>query len=260
MANGIVYVLPGIEGAGILNRNIGLGLDQGGVRSAIEIYDWTYGIPGSTALNLVDLERNRREAARLASRIVDYRDRHPGRPVQLVGHSGGGAIAVLVLEALPPGRQIDFAVLLAPALSPEYDLSTALRRTKYGIQNYYSKYDIGFLMVGTTLVGTADRAHGFSAGAVGFRLPDYLTDTTRRTYRQKLRQVEWDPRLKRVGASGTHIGWASVQFAREYLAPLIFVAPAAPPAERAQAGVRNGSRRRFSVNSAHFPLTHPAGI
>lgn len=219
--NGLVYVLPGIEGRSILNRNIGLGLDEGGVRSAIEIYDWTYGIPGSTALNLVNIERNRREAARLASRIVDYRDRHPGKPVHLVGHSGGGGIAILALEALPPGRQIDMAILLAPALSPEYDLTTALRRTKHGVQNYYSKYDIGFLMLGTTIGGTVDREHGASAGAVGFRLPGDMMESTRPLYRSKLRQVEWDDRMKRVGASGTHIGWASAQFAREYLAPVI---------------------------------------
>lgn len=219
--NGLVYVLPGIEGRSILNRNIGLGLDEGGVRSAIEIYDWTYGIPGSTALNLVNIERNRREAARLASRIVDYRDRHPGKPVHLVGHSGGGGIAVLALEALPPGRQIDMAILLAPALSPEYDLTTALRRTRHGVQNYYSKYDIGFLMFGTTIGGTVDREHGASAGAIGFRLPGDMMESTRPLYRSKLRQVEWDPRMKRVGASGSHLGWASVQFAREYLAPVI---------------------------------------
>jgi pimeloyl-ACP methyl ester carboxylesterase len=219
--NGLVYVLPGIEGQSVLNRNIVIGLDAGGVRSAIEIYDWTYGIPGSTVMNLVDLERNRREAARLAARIVDYRDRHPGKPVHLIGHSGGGGVAVLTLEALPPGRQIDMAILLAPALSPEYDLSVALRRTRFGIQNYFSENDVGFLMLGTTVFGTADRSHGVSAGAVGFRMPPEASDAMREVYRDKLRQVEWDPRLKRVGASGSHIGWASEAFARDYLAPRI---------------------------------------
>lgn len=219
--HGLVYVLPGIEGQSVLNKNIVIGLDEGGVRSAIEIYDWTYGIPGSTVMNLVDIDRNRNEAARLAARIVEYRDRYPGKPVHLIGHSGGGAVAILTLEALPPGRQIDMAILLAPALSPEYDLSVALRRTGHGIQNYYSENDIGFLMLGTTVFGTADRAHGVSAGAVGFRLPTEASDGTRQVYREKLRQVEWDPRLKRVGASGSHIGWASETFARDYLAPRI---------------------------------------
>jgi pimeloyl-ACP methyl ester carboxylesterase len=219
--HGLIVVLPGIEGRSVLNRDIAVGLDEGGVRSAIEIYDWTYGIPGSTVMNLVDIEHNRREAARLASRIVDYRDRFPGKPVHFIGHSGGAAVAVLALEALPPGRQIDMAILLATALSPEYDLSIALRRTRHGIQNYYSANDIGFLMLGTTVFGTADRSHGISAGAVGFRLPPDLSSASRDLYREKLRQVEWDPRLKRVGASGSHMGWASETFARDYLAPLI---------------------------------------
>lgn len=218
---GLVYVLPGIEGRSILNRNIAVGLDEGGVRGAIEIYDWTYKIPGANVLNLIDIERNRQEAARIAGRILTYRARYPGRPVHLIGHSGGAAMAVLVLEALPPGRQIDSAILLAPALSPEYDLSTALRRARFGLANFYSKWDIGLLMVGTTVFGTTDREHGSSAGAVGFAQPESLTTDGQRLYRDRLRQVGWDREMRDAGASGTHVGWASKAFARRYLAPLI---------------------------------------
>lgn len=218
---GVVYILPGIEGRSPWNRNIALGLDEGGVTSAIEVYDWTVGFPGGEVVNLANLERNRRQARWLANKIVAYRKRYPGRPVHLIGHSGGGGIAVLTLEALPPGRQIDMTILLAPALSPDYDLSVALRRTRVGVCNFYSRHDVGFLKVGTVLFGQIDRGHGFSAGAVGFEIPESLVPEDRALYHERLRQVAWDERLKRHGATGTHLGWASRQFAREYLAPLI---------------------------------------
>lgn len=218
---GIVYVLPGIEGRSPWNRNIALGLDAGGVRSAIEVYDWTSGLPGGYVYNLADLRRNRREARKLADRIISYRQRYPGAPVHIVGHSAGGGIAVLTLEALPAGRQIDMAILLAPALSRDYDLSTALRRTSFGVCNFYSNKDLGFLKLGTSLFGAVDRNFGYSAGAVGFEQPPGLGRAESQLYDQRLRQVRWTPRLREVGASGGHFGWASSQFATEYLAPLI---------------------------------------
>ena len=220
-AYGVVFVLPGIEGRSVWNRNIAIGLDAGGVASAIDVYDWTAGVPGTFVFNLANLERNRRQAGKLAERIVAYREQYPGAPVHLIGHSAGGGFAVLVLEALPAGRQIDMAILLGPALSPHYDLSTALRRTRYGICNLYSTRDVGFLKVGTSLFGPIDREFGVSAGAVGFRPPDGLSESDRALYATRLRQVRWRPEMKGLGASGTHLGWASRKFAREYLAPLI---------------------------------------
>jgi pimeloyl-ACP methyl ester carboxylesterase len=220
-AHGVVYILPGIEGRSVWNSALARGLDRGGVRSAIEIFDWTTGVPGGFIFNLANLERNRREAARLAGKIVAQRRRYPGSAVHLIGHSGGGGVAALVLEALPAGRQIDMAVLLAPALSPDYDLMTALRRTRFGVCNFYSEHDATFLKVGTAVFGAIDRDHGSSAGAVGFRPPAGLDADGRALYRDRLRQVRWTERLAKYGASGTHLGWASEEFAREYLAPIV---------------------------------------
>lgn len=218
---GVVFVLPGIEGGSTFSRDVALGLDNGGVTSAIEIHDWTTRLPGGFVLNLANLERNQREARRLAQRVIDYRKQYPGRPVHIVGHSGGGGLTVLALEALPPGRQIDGAILLAPALSPDYDLTNALRRTRFGIYNFYSEKDAAFLKVGTSIFGTIDRQHGVSAGAVGFKPPDNLANEDLKLYDLKLRQVRWSEQMRRYGATGSHIGWASQKFAREFLAPII---------------------------------------
>ena len=225
--HGLVLVLPGIEGHSLLNENIARGLGEGGVSSAIEIYDWTTGIPGNLLVNLAYLERNREEARKLARRIVRYQQRQPGRPVILVGHSGGGGIAVLALECLPKDSKVDLAILLAPALSPDYDLTSALRHSSQGIMNLYSNKDVGLLKVGTTIFGPIDREFGASAGAVGFREPPEANEATRTLYKRYLRQVCWREHMKHYGADGSHFGWASRRFARKYLAPLILEREAA---------------------------------
>lgn len=228
--HGIVYVLPGIEGRSSLNRNIAIGLARGEVPAAIEIYDWTSGIPGNFVGNLTNYERNRRRARELASRIVAYRNRHPRAPVVLVGHSGGCGIAALAIEALPAGRQVDLVIMLAPAISPNYDLTTVLRRTRLGVVNCYSAFDSALLGAGTTVFGTIDRGRGASAGMVGFEVPEDLGEDAVRLYEAKLRQVQWTDRLAQYGALGDHFTWASIKFAEKYLAPLILHNEAPDPA------------------------------
>lgn len=217
---GLVVILPGVEGVSLWTRDLIEGLDDGGVGSAIEVCDWTVGVPGSMLINLSDLDRNRRQAQRIADMLVRYRDKHPGRPVHLIGYSGGGGVGILALEAMPPGRQIDAALLIAPAMSPSYDLTTALRRTAR-MFHLYSPRDVPILKLGTSLFGAIDREFGPSAGAVGFRVPEDLDEEGRRLYGERLRQVEWSPALRQKGASGSHLGWLNRRFAREYLAPII---------------------------------------
>lgn len=221
LARGVVLVLPGIEGRSPWNRRLAEGLDEGGVTSAIQVYDWTTRVPGNYVGNLTDLPRNRREAFRLARWIEAYLDEHPGAPVYLVGHSGGGGMAVLTLEALAPGYAVAGVILLAPAVSPAYDLTPALRRVHTAVYNFHSEKDVSALRLGTSLFGSIDRTRGPAAGAVGFQLPPDASVDTRALYASRLRQVAWTPRLQKYGADGSHLGWTSRQFARDYLAPII---------------------------------------
>ncbi len=220
MSRGLVIVLPGIEGRSAYNVNIARGLDDGGVGSAIDIYDWNVPIPGGALLNLTAYERNLEQARKLARRIMDYQKDFPGRSVHLIGHSGGAGITVLTLEQLPANRRISSALLLAGAVSQDYNLAPALRRTQFGIFNYYSPADVGFLRLGTSIFGNIDRGHGSAAGAVGFARPAGLTEPERQEYR-KLHQIRWSKQMSRYGNSGGHTGWANRRFVRRYLAPLI---------------------------------------
>ena len=111
---GLVIVLPGVEGYSHLNRRIARGLALGGVTHAIEIYDWTYGWFWQL-WSLRSRRRHTEQATLLAGKIAAYQVEYPGRPVHLIGHSGGGAMIAYTLEALEPGRKITGGIMLVPA-------------------------------------------------------------------------------------------------------------------------------------------------
>lgn len=217
---GLILVLPGIEGEGFLNHDIAHGLHDAHVPDAIEIFDWTRG-RHRMFHNLMGLARNRQQAALLAQRIRDYQQQYPGSPVHLVGHSGGTGIVAMALEQLDAKQPITAAVMLASALSPDYDLSAALQRTTYGICSLYSPHDFFYLGFGTSTFGTIDRKMRLAAGKVGFAVPQGLRPADAELYRTKLHQVIWRPEWLHSRHGGGHLGWANRHFCREWLSRII---------------------------------------
>lgn len=218
---GYTIILPGIEGKSYLNRRLAKGLARGGVTTAIEIHDWTIAGGLTAAMNLRYEARNRREADEIARKIIAYQDRYPNRPIFLIGHSGGGGLAVYVLEALPHDCKVHLAMLLAPALAPDYDLTNALDHTEHGIWNFYSSYDVGWLGAGTTVVGTMDGRHTRAAGAVGFSMPGGLSAPSRDLYARLLHQQSYTRKMAESGHDGGHTDWANSEFAARWLAPIL---------------------------------------
>lgn len=212
--NGYTIVLPGIEGRSVFNANLKRGLARANPDRAVEVHDWTTGAMPLFLYHLRGDERNRAEARRLVAKIVDYQDRHPGRPVFLVGHSGGAGMALLTAEGMPPGYQIDGIVLLAAAVSQDYDLRPALAKTRRGIWSYHSSGDVALLVAGTTMFGTHDGVHAPSAGAYGFRIP---ADADPADY-AKVHQVPFDPDMITSGNFAGHFGATTATFAERYIA------------------------------------------
>ncbi len=168
---GLVVILPGIEGESSLNRDIRRGLRDGGVPYALMIYRWGSYVPGfGMLINQMDVPGNRRSAAELAGAIVEYQKKWPGRPVFIIGHSAGGGIAVFALEALgnnPQAEPIEGALLLSASISADYDLTDALRMTRRGVANVCN-HDDHILTEGTAIFGNVDGGRGPSAGRTGF--------------------------------------------------------------------------------------------
>ena len=217
---GLVVCLDGVGGWNWLPRLMRIGLARGGVDAGIVIYNWSVGPLGMWVTDLFVRQRNRRMARGLAEVLVGYRAARPGRPVTLIGHSGGGALAAWALEALPAPAPVDRALLLAPALSPRYNLAPALDRVRHRATATYSWGDLFLMGLGTTVFGTIDRRFGPSAGLVGFRLPPDLAPAERGAY-ARLRQMPWRPAMIRDGHLGEHCGWTGVRFARRVLAPIV---------------------------------------
>jgi len=173
---GLVVILPGIEGKGISSESIREGLIEGGVAQRIETFEWGMPVPGlGMAFNQMDVGRNREQAEKLTLRIYEYQRAYRGRPVFLVGHSGGSGVAVFALEALSrlrDAKPVTGAILIAASLSADYDLRPALKNTRYGIVSVSNPFDLAVLGIGTAAMGNVDGTRSASAGRTGFAMRD----------------------------------------------------------------------------------------
>ena len=218
---GLVIVLTGIEGASRLNRAICRGLDDGGVDWAIMLEDWTS--PMGPLWTIQNHDSNRRKAQQIAHRITRYHWDYPGRPVVLVGQSGGGAMAAWIAETLPDGHNVDGIIMLGVTLSPGYSLEFALNKSDRGIVSFYSLRDWVFLGVGTSISGTMDARHGSSAGRIGFHPKKHSTSSPASAgdpY-DKLYQIPWSPQMAMAGHKGGHLTTGARKFVETFVAPLV---------------------------------------
>jgi len=234
---GYILVLEGIDFNVWQMAGTYQGLRDAGIDAAIDVPDWGYRhVFNGGNRNLTDLANNRRLSEQFAGRIAEYLREYPGRPVDIIGYSGGGALAVMTAEALPPGVMLARIILLGAALAPDYDLSTALSRCERGIVNFYSSADCLVLGAGTKLYGTIDRRKTAAAGHVGFRVPGGGREVRGAgppggphggPY-AKLTQVAWTPSMIWLGHDGGHFGWVARRWTAEVVAPWLKRPQAAP--------------------------------
>lgn len=212
--HGLVWILPGIEGGPAAFSWAHAGLRAGGVKSAIHIFDWER--PGRPLDNLTDYEGNLKKAADIADNIREYRESHATQPIDVVGYSGGGGLAIMVAEALPDDVRIRNLILAQAAISPGYDLTKAASHVAGKIINFYCPSDWMVLGLGTRVFGTVDRKESDSAGMVSFKVkPDFSP------LAGKLVQHPWTLKWMRSGHFGTHLGILTHGWNRDYVAPYL---------------------------------------
>lgn len=207
--------LPGIGGEMSIDRTLVRGLKDGGWEGETKIYDWTEGDPGIDALHA--RKRNDREAQKVADMIEEKLKDDPKLQITLTSHSGGTGIAVWALEKLPPQFHVRTLVLLASALSPDYDLTAALKHVTGKAYVYYSENDTLVLGAGTQLFGTIDGKKTMAAGLVGFKTPP---DADKEQY-EKLVQEPWVKEWMVFENAGSHIGCMARPFVSRVLAPTL---------------------------------------
>ncbi len=162
--------------------------------------------------------------------MLAWRAAYPDRPVvpgRQVGRDGDRRRGA---GRLPAGA-VEAAFLLAPAMSPRYNLAPALRAVRREVVVFWSPLDVLILGVGTSLFGTVDRVHTVAAGLVGFQIPPDLDAEGQRLYAAKLRQVRWTPSMVASGNFGGHAGTDNPAFLRKYVVPLLRKDAANPDTE-----------------------------
>jgi pimeloyl-ACP methyl ester carboxylesterase len=239
--------LPGISGYRNIDRRLMGGLAEGGIDGKIEHYDWTTADPGLGSL--LATKRNKDEANNVAQILLEHYRADPGARITVTAHSGGAGIVVWALERLPDDVSLDCVVLLAPALSPGYDLTKALKHVRGKVYAFSSESDGVVLGVGTSLFGTIDGVKTEAAGKVGFRQPAGADAQEYKKLVQLPHQQNW---IRQYGNSGEHIGAMNRTFAREVIAPLILTGkmPATQPEAAGAESEDAGPRERDSSTSA----------
>ncbi|MDA7503801.1 alpha/beta hydrolase [bacterium] len=213
---GCVFVLSGIQGKSPIEFGVARGLNDAGVRSGIVIFEWTTGLWPLFLFHLRAKFWHRRMAKKLANAIVEYQSKYPGRPVFLLGHSGGAGLSLMAANELPDGNKLSGIILLGPAVSPIFPLDSALTKTEQGIWNFHSILDCLFLGIGTILAGTMDGKHRPSAGMVCFKGTS-IKDKSE----PQLHQLGYSFKMISQWHFGGHFGYSNRVFIANEVAPLI---------------------------------------
>lgn len=222
--------LNGVGGKLMCDEALITGLKQGGLDAQVQFYDWTGQDKGIGALWAA--ERNHQEARRIAALLTERFRQDPTRPIYITSHSGGTGLAAWALEALPEEVQVEAVVMIAPALSPEYDLSKALKHVRKKLYVFSSPYDSAILGAGTKVFGTIDGQRTEAAGVNGFVRPAGADERQYEKLVPQPYQREW---LVQYRSIGSHVCAMRTNFAREYMAVLLLTGrpPTTRPAQAA---------------------------
>ncbi|QDV92177.1 hypothetical protein RAS2_32910 [Phycisphaerae bacterium RAS2] len=208
---GIAFILGGIEGPSQRGRDMGMGLLRGGYRGAVSIFPWNRCVPVIGAFrNLTSRAHHEQQSDALVTLVRRHRAENPNSPVSFIAQSGGCFITVRTLEKLHHADGVAYAILLAPSISPGFDIRPAANRCSGGLYSLGGRGDYFFLGLGTMLFGTSDRVRTPSAGLVGWH-----------HRHEKFHEVRWHPSWTRLGYLGNHITTSCQRFIAEIIAPLL---------------------------------------
>ena len=203
---GRILLLPGISNTSAELAGLSSLLKDAHPDRVVDVRPW--GPVMFLFSNLSDYEQNLRKARALAEELAAYRLAYPDRSLDVLGYSGGGAMACFVVASLPEGVRVDRLVLVAPAISRQYPLETSvLPKVRDFAVVFTSPYD-PLVGAGTRVFGTMDRRNSVSAGSSGFPIED-----------ERLVQVHWDPKMLVDGHFGGHLDYLSPAWQRKYLLP-----------------------------------------
>ena len=206
----LVHGAGGGDGYGGLEQ----GLRDGGVDRPIVMFHW--GAPACLfMLNLQDRGIHAAAEKKLAAQMEQWRAAHPAGRMSLIAHSAGCGVALGALGRSGNEVKVDTLILLAPSVSPAYDLSPAVCHISGQLHVFHSDRDTLWLKWRTGTFGTYDNVRTTAAGNVGFT-PESLPAELRGKVVQHAYDLQW----QEWGNDGGHFGGLAKEFAARVLAPL----------------------------------------
>ena len=204
----IVYTVDGVGGVGLMPLTMHAVVKLADADFDVRHFVWSHGF-GRIVADIRDRKHMYDKGELLSNAILD--STQDGRKVAIVAKSGGTGVALNALERLP-ANTVETVILLAPAVSPGYDLSLALNAVHSKLYSFNSNYDLFWLALCTSLVCTADGVKTTAAGCVGFQNPERY---------EKLEQIRWNALMMKHLHFGTHTGTSMYPFLAEYVLPLL---------------------------------------
>jgi pimeloyl-ACP methyl ester carboxylesterase len=212
---GIVFVINGSGDATSISDNFAQIFPARDVPLAIYTIRWCR--HARLAKDHADYDAQIMAASRLAHLVADYRAAHPDEKIFLISHSAGAHVLLEAMNLLPP-NSVDRIILMASSVSYSYDLRSALRCSRGGIDALFSTED-RLVALGSELMGTADKKQVQPAGEVGFGVPS-PTHPDAGLY-ANLRQYRWHPGLAWTGHRGGHSGFTCLGFLDACVLPMM---------------------------------------
>jgi len=209
-----VIVVPGLGGDGDVYAQVVRSLYDHGSDDCLRVFGWGYSWPlfwfTISSSTLHDFTERQ-----LADQIAQWRMDHPHSHIVLIAHSAGAGVAVGALSRLSGPIEVGPVILLAPSLSPDFDLRPALKHADI-IHVFYSPNDDFWQGWGPIIFGTYDGAHRDAAGRTGFSLAN-LSPSEKARVIQHPYQSEWND----LENHGGHFDWMAEPFVGAVLKPLI---------------------------------------
>jgi hypothetical protein len=183
--------------------------------STVRTFHWGMPLP-LFVMNLQDQGIHRKAEESLAGALVDWRKRNPTGQITLIGHSAGCGVILGSLRRAEMQLDVKDVILIAPSVSPGYDLAGALRHVKGHLHNFHSDGDALWLGWRCSNFGGYDSVRTAAAGKIGFQLANLNG-----VLREKVIQHPWQSQHKALGNDGGHWGALSRDFASRMIAPLL---------------------------------------
>lgn len=188
------------------------------VPATIEVFPWSHG-HYRVLVDQVDERHSRAKGKELAERLVAWKQEQPERPIVLISHSAGCAVALAASSHLPTAF-LERQILFAPSVSTRYDLRPTLRASRHGIDAFCSSLDCWALGLGIKLFKTADEWRDReAAGRHGFR---FCCESENDSFLyEKLRHHFWTVTDTALGHNGRHHGMHAPAWLKTHVFPLL---------------------------------------